>query len=169
MRDFLFCWHKISDTQSGHIRFELAFGQFRLTEFLQDVDQRKWAPRVSVAITDILFQEVVMSIKMITAALAVGIVCVATPDLASAGGEIQAYEAPYRGYAANSYYSAGAYAPPPAPYYARPASMYYGGYGCSPCASMPYGASYGRPGLMGGNDVFTAGLLGIGLGYLFFH
>lgn len=108
-----------------------------------------------------------MSIKMITAALALGVVCVATPEVASAGGELQSYEAPYTGYATAGY-SAGAYAPPPAPYYGRPAGMYYGGYGCSPCASMPYGYSYGRPGFLG-NDVFTAGLLGIGLGYLIFH
>lgn len=114
-----------------------------------------------------------MNIKMVTSALAVGIAC-AAPQVASAGGEMQAYEAPYsRSYAATSY-SAGAYAPPPAPYYGRPAGMYYGGgygggYGCSPCATMPYGASYGRPGGMFGNDVFSAGLLGIGLGYLLFH
>jgi hypothetical protein len=116
------------------------------------------------------FQEVVMSIMKITAALALGMVCVAAPEMASAGGEIQAYERPYSSYAATSSYSAGAYAPPPmSASYARPAGMYYGGYGCGPCASMPYGYSYGRPGLMGGSDVFTAGLLGIGLGYLIFH
>lgn len=114
-----------------------------------------------------------MNIKMVTSALAVGIAC-AAPQVASAGGEMQAYERPYSSYAATTSYSAGAYAPPPAPapYYGRPVGMYYGGgYGCNPCATMPYGYSYGRPGggFGMGNDVFTAGLLGIGLGYLLFH
>lgn len=110
-----------------------------------------------------------MNIKTVAAALAVG-AAVATPQIATAGGELQAYERPYTSYAATSYSHHGAYAPPPpAPYYARPASMYYGGYGCSPCATMPYGYSYGRPGGILGSDVFTAGLLGLGIGYLLFH
>lgn len=108
-----------------------------------------------------------MNIKGITTAVALGVACMAAPQLASAGGELQAYERPYTAtsYAQSSY---AAYPPPPAPYYGRPAGMYYGGYGCSPCASMPYGYSAGRPGLFG-NDILTAGLLGVGLGYLIFH
>lgn len=107
-----------------------------------------------------------MNIKGITTAVALGVACVVAPQGASAGGELQAYERPYSSpYAQPAYAS---YPQTPAPYYGRPAGMYYGGYGCSPCASQPYGYSAGRPGLFG-NDILTAGLLGVGLGYLIFH
>ncbi len=103
-----------------------------------------------------------MSIKAIAAAVAIGTMC----SVSFAGGEIQAYER--TSYSAG--YGAGAYAPPMPANYARPMGAYYGAsaYGCSPCASMPYGYSQGRPGFMG-NDFLTAGLLGVGLGYLLFH
>jgi hypothetical protein len=117
----------------------------------------------------ILFQEVkFMSIKTIAAALALGAVCAVAPSLASAGGEIQEYErTSVNSYAGGGY---GAYAPPMPANYARPMGAYYGGYGCSACATMPYGYSYGAPAGGGfGNDIFTAGLLGVGIGYLLFH
>lgn len=107
-----------------------------------------------------------MNIRIIAATVAIGAMCA----VGSAGGELQAYERPYTGYGygASAGYG-GAYAAPMPANYARPAGMYYGGYGCGgPCASMPYGYSQGRPGLFG-SDVFSAGLLGIGLGYLIFH
>lgn len=109
-----------------------------------------------------------MSIKITAAAIAVGAVVAAAPGIATAGGEIQAYE--------RTTYSAGygAYAPPAPSSYARPMGMYqgggYGGYGSHPCATMPYGYSHAGVGVgVGGNDFLTAGLLGIGLGYLLFH
>lgn len=112
-----------------------------------------------------------MNIKTLSAALTVAAVAFAAPQVASAGGELQSYERPYTGYSSTSY-SAGTYAAPMPANYARPMGQYYGGNGMcgGPCATMPYGYSYGRPGGFGvGSDVFTAGLLGIGLGYLIFH
>ena len=108
-----------------------------------------------------------MSIKTVAAAVALGVVCAVVPSVASAGGEIQAYER--SSYSASSAYGAGAYGAPAPAGYARPMGQYYGGYGCSPCASMPYGYSYGRPSGGFGGDMLTAGLLGVGLGYLIFH
>ena len=113
-----------------------------------------------------------MNIKTVAAAVAMGAVCALAPTLSTAGGELQAYERPYTGYSQATYQSSyagygGGYGAPMPASYARPASM-YGGYGCGPCASMPYGYSMGHPGLFG-NDIFTAGLLGVGIGYLIFH
>ena len=108
-----------------------------------------------------------MSIKTVAAAVALGAVCAVVPSVASAGGEIQAYER--SSYSASAGYGAGAYGAPAPMGYARPMAQYYGGYGCGPCASMPYGYSYGRPGFGVGSDLLTAGLLGVGLGYLIFH
>ncbi len=113
-----------------------------------------------------------MSIKTLAAAIALAALSVAAPTSGSAGGELQGYERPYTGYSATSSYTgynSGAYAPPMPANYARPVGMYNAGYGCGPCATMPYGNTYGRPGFGVGSDVFTAGLLGIGLGYLIFH
>ena len=109
-----------------------------------------------------------MSIKSVAAAVAVGAALAVAPGVVSAGGEIQAYE--QSSYSASSAYGAGAYGAPAPMGYARPMAQYYGGYGCSPCASMPYGYNYGRPAGVGfGGDFLTAGLLGVGLGYLLFH
>ena len=104
-----------------------------------------------------------MSMKKIAAVLAISAACAG----AYAGGEIQEYGTPYSAYSGGGY---GAYQAPMPANYARPASVYYGGYGCSPCATMPYGYAYGGAPRTGfGNDVLTAGLIGIGVGYLLFH
>jgi len=108
-----------------------------------------------------------MNIRTFAAAVAVGAVCAAVPTVASAGGEIQEYERTSAYAAAGGGY--GAYAPPMPASYARPMGAYYGGYGCGPCQTMPYGYRYGRPQGAFGSDFLTAGLLGIGLGYLIFH
>lgn len=115
-----------------------------------------------------------MSIKTFVAAIALGSLCALAPTSGSAGGELQSYERPYTGYRTTTDYQAGTYAAPMPANYARPMAMYGQGYGCgmSPCGTMPYGApvgGYSRGYGVGGNDVFTAGLLGIGLGYLIFH
>lgn len=113
-----------------------------------------------------------MSIKTFAAAVALGTLCAVAPTTGTAGGEVQGYERPYTGYSQTTSYSGGSYAPPMPANYARPMSMYQGGNGCppaGPCATMPYGYSQGRPGFGLGGDVFTAGLVGIGIGYLLFH
>jgi hypothetical protein len=111
-----------------------------------------------------------MSIKTVAAAVALGAVCAVAPSVASAGGEIQAYErSSYSASYGAGAYGAGAYGAPAPMGYARPMGQYYGGHGCSPCATMPYGYSYGRPSGGFGGDFLTAGLLGVGLGYLLFH
>src|SRR5690349_6068279 len=108
-----------------------------------------------------------MSFKTAVAALALG-VCVAVPMTANAGGEIQEYERTSYSAAGGGY---GAYAAPMPANYARPMGAYYGsacgGY-ASPCGTMPYGYAYGGAPRTGGfgNDIFTAGLLGVGIGYL---
>ena len=109
-----------------------------------------------------------MSFKNAAAALALGAVCAVAPTMASAGGELQEYERPgYNAYAGAGY---GAYQAPMPANYARPVSAYYGGYGCNPCATAPYGYAYGGAPRAGfGNDLLTAGLLGVGIGYLLFH
>lgn len=109
-----------------------------------------------------------MSIKIAAAALCLAATC----TVAHAGGEIQEYErSSYSAYSGGGY---GAYQAPMPANYARPMGAYYGspcgGY-ASPCATMPYGYAYGAPAGGGGfgNDIFTAGLLGVGIGYLLFH
>ena len=115
--------------------------------------------------------------KSTAAILAAGAICTLAPSLSTAGGEIQEYERTTRTtayQAAPSQYSN--MAPPPA--YARPMGAYYGA-PVSPCGSMPYGGACayggggsccgGGGGLFGSNPVFTAGLLGVGLGYLIWH
>lgn len=121
-----------------------------------------------------------MFTKSAAAIIAAGAVCSLGPALSIAGGEIQEYERTSR---TTSYQAAPAqysnYAPPPS--YARPMGAYYGA-PMSPCGSMPYGyGGYGGGygycgggcggggGLFGGNPVFTAGLLGLGVGYLLWH
>jgi hypothetical protein len=115
-----------------------------------------------------------MSAKYIAAFAVVLAAGLSMPTPVQAGGEIQEYQsssrrtvqatnpAPY----ANGYYG------PPAAAYARPMGMYYGSY-CNTCGPQPYGYSgyaYGNGGGMGvNNDLLTAGLLGIGIGYLIFH
>lgn len=106
-----------------------------------------------------------MSIKSILAVAVVSAAC----TTAFAGGEIQSYASPYAGYSAY-----GAYGAPAPMNYARPASAYYGGgyNACNPCASAPHGYAYGTSGGFGGilgNDLLTAGLVGVGVGYLLFH
>ena len=103
------------------------------------------------------------------AALAIAAVVAAVPAASFAGGDIQQYPASAATYQQQTYSS---YAPAPAPYM-RPSGMYYGSY-CSPCATMPYGYGYGQGygyggGGLFGNPVFTAGVLGLGLGYLIWH
>jgi hypothetical protein len=122
--------------------------------------------------------------KKSTAALvAAGAVCTLAPTLSIAGGEIQEYErtsrtTTYSG-AASQYTNN---APPPS--YARPMGAYYAP-PMSPCGTMPYGGGGygygyyqgggacspcgGGGGLFGSNPVFTAGLLGVGIGYLLWH
>jgi hypothetical protein len=116
-----------------------------------------------------------MITKSAAALVAAGAICAIAPALSIAGGEIQEYE-----HARTTYQAApAAYtnnAPPPS--YVRPMGMYYGA-PISPCASMPYGYGYacaapcggygGCGGGLFGDPVFTAGLIGLGLGYLIWH
>lgn len=113
-----------------------------------------------------------MSIKTLAAAIALGAVCAVAPTMATAGGELQEYERPmsYQAYSGGGY---GAYAAPMPANYARPMGVYGAGYGCP---TAPYGYAYGGGACGGGgyssgmgNDIFTAGLLGLGIGYLLFH
>lgn len=126
-----------------------------------------------------------MFTKSAAALVAAGAISMVAPSLSLAGGEIQEYERTTRtttaqSQAAQNMYSNGA--PPPS--YVRPMGMYYAP-PMSPCGSMPYGygvysggygygggycgGGCGGGGLFGGNPVFTAGLLGLGLGYLIWH
>ncbi|MGI8908867.1 MAG: hypothetical protein ACR2IE_20530 [Candidatus Sumerlaeaceae bacterium] len=124
-----------------------------------------------------------MNTKLTAAALAAGALSLLAPSSSFAGGEVQEYERTTR---TTSYQAAPAQysnnAPPPS--YARPMGAYYGA-SMSPCGTMPYGGAggggnaYGGAcspccgggggGLFGSNPVFTAGLLGVGLGYLLWH
>lgn len=93
--------------------------------------------------------------------------CVVSAADAFAGGELAygsyQYPAPQQQY--YSTYPSAAYQQVN---YARPASAYYGQ--AAPCGS-PCGGGYARGGGMFGmnNDILTAGLVGVGIGYLIFH
>jgi len=101
------------------------------------------------------------------AGLAVAAAFAAVPASSIAGGDVQQYQA-------TTTYTQQPYAPAPGPYM-QPSGMYYGSYGCSPCATAPYGQSYGygygyqAGGGLFGNPVFAAGVLGLGLGYIIWH
>lgn len=93
--------------------------------------------------------------------------CAVAATGAFAGGEL-AYGAGYPAPQAHYYntYPSAAYQQVN---YARPASYYYGQAAqCNPCGG---GYAYGGGGGLFGmnNDILTAGLLGVGLGYLIFH
>jgi len=124
------------------------------------------------------------------AAVAVAGAMLVAPSVSNAGGEVQEYQR-----TTQTTLSSGAYGAPsaysnyaPAPSYVRPMSAYYGSPYMGPCPTTPYGMAgmgggygYGCPspcrpcggggagGGLFGNPVFTAGLLGLGLGYLIWH
>jgi hypothetical protein len=125
-----------------------------------------------------------MSTMKAAAVATVTALCVAAPALSHAGGEIQEYT---RTSTSTTASNAGAstaaapysnYAPPPS--YVRPMSMYYGAPYGPPCPTLPYGHGgygygygYGGGQCGGGGgsmpgDLLTAGLLGLGIGYLIF-
>lgn len=118
--------------------------------------------------------------KTVVAAVASAMALVA-PAVSMAGGEVQEYTR-----SQTTTYSSGAgagmysnYAP--APMYAQPMGQYYGTPSMmQQCGTMPYGQSNYYGGYAGGspcgggggglfgNPIFTAGILGLGLGYLIF-
>jgi hypothetical protein len=116
-----------------------------------------------------------MSAKLIAAFAVVCAAGLSIPAPVQAGGEIQEYQTTTRRAAQTTSYApayANGYYGPPAVAYARPMGMYYGSY-CNTCGPQPYGYSgyaYGNGGGFGvNNDILTAGLLGLGIGYLIFH
>lgn len=136
-------------------------------------------------------------LKKSAAALAVaGAITLVAPSVSTAGGEMQEYQqmsrtttttsggagsgAPAGGAGSGAPAAYSNYAP--APSYVRPMSSYYGSPYMGPCSTMPYGGGAGQGaacnpcaggggggGGLFGNPVFTAGLLGLGLGYLIWH
>ncbi len=100
-------------------------------------------------------------------ALMLAVAALALPSVSMAGGELQQYQAT-SSYSASAGY--GAYPPAGASNgYARPMGAYAGNPCASPCATQPYGYSSGGAGFGMRSDILTAGLLGLGIGYLIFH